>query len=161
MKEKLKAILKHAVLALCGGWRVLSHRDGRGAATATGLMAVLGGVCFVLIGDINEFIPWNMPLILQGAIGSGIVTVLELVSGIILNLWLGLGIWDYSNMPFNLLGQICLPFTPAVGGPFHRCRGAGRLAPVLAVLEKIDLPTRYSENLRKWGGQDIDWTGRV
>ena len=110
MKEKLKAILKHAVLALCGGcvyfliemaWRDHSHWT----------MAVLGGVCFVLIGDINEFIPWNMPLILQGAIGSGIVTVLELVSGIILNLWLGLGIWDYSNMPFNLLGQICLPFT--------------------------------------------------
>ena len=110
MKEKLKAILKHAVLALCGGcvyfliemaWRGHSHWT----------MAVLGGVCFVLIGDINELIPWNMPLILQGAIGSGIVTVLELVSGIILNLWLGLGIWDYSNMPFNLLGQICLPFT--------------------------------------------------
>lgn len=110
MKEKLKAILKHAVLALCGGcvyfliemaWRGHSHWT----------MAVLGGVCFVLIGDINEFIPWNMPLILQGAIGSGIVTVLELVSGIILNLWLGLEIWDYSNMPFNLLGQICLPFT--------------------------------------------------
>lgn len=20
-------------------------------------------------------------------------------------------VWDYSNMPFNLLGQICLPFT--------------------------------------------------
>ena len=110
MKEKLKAILKHAVLALCGGcvyfliemaWRGHSHWT----------MAVLAGVCFVLIGDINEFIPWNMPLILQGAIGSGIVTALELVAGIILNLWLGLGIWDYSNMPFNLLGQICLPFT--------------------------------------------------
>lgn len=110
MKEKLKAILKHTVLALCGGcvyfliemaWRGHSHWT----------MAVLGGVCFVLIGDINEFIPWNMPLVLQGAIGSGIVTLLELVSGIILNLWLGLGIWDYSNMPFNFLGQICLPFS--------------------------------------------------
>lgn len=110
MKEKLKAILKHAVLTLCGGcvyfliemaWRGHSHWT----------MAVLGGVCFVLIGDINEFIPWNMPLVLQGAIGSGTVTLLELVSGIILNLWLGLGIWDYSNMPFNFLGQICLPFS--------------------------------------------------
>lgn len=110
MKEKLKAIMKHAVLALCGGcvyflievaWRGHSHWT----------MAVLGGICFVLIGDINEFIPWNMPLILQGAIGSGVVTILELVSGIILNLWMGLGIWDYSNMPINFLGQICLPFS--------------------------------------------------
>ena len=110
MKEKLKAILKHAVLALCGGCAYfLIEMAWRGHSHWT--MAVLGGVCFVLIGDINEFIPWNMPLILQGAIGSGIVTALELVAGIILNLWLGLGIWDYSNMPFNLLGQICLPFT--------------------------------------------------
>ena len=28
-----------------------------------------------------------------------------------LNLMLGLHIWDYSDMPFNFLGQICLPFT--------------------------------------------------
>lgn len=110
MKEKLKAILKHAVLALCGGFvYFLIEMAWRGHSHWT--MAVLGGVCFVLIGDINEFIPWNMPLVLQGAIGSGIVTLLELVSGIILNLWLGLGIWDYSNMPFNFLGQICLPFS--------------------------------------------------
>lgn len=25
----------------------------------------------------------------------------------------GVGIWDYSNMPFNIIGQICLPFTVA------------------------------------------------
>ena len=31
--------------------------------------------------------------------------------GLILNIWLHLGIWDYSHMPLNVLGQICLPFT--------------------------------------------------
>ena len=35
----------------------------------------------------------------------------DLAAGILLNRWLGLGIWDYSNMPFNLWGQICLPFS--------------------------------------------------
>ncbi len=74
-------------------------------------MAVMGGVCFILIGDINEFIPWNMPLILQGGIGSVVITAMELFCGVVLNLWLKLDIWDYSTMPFNFLGQICLPFS--------------------------------------------------
>lgn len=74
-------------------------------------MAVMGGVCFILIGDINEFIPWNMPMILQGGIGSVVITAMELFCGVVLNLWLKLDIWDYSTMPFNFLGQICLPFS--------------------------------------------------
>ena len=40
-----------------------------------------------------------------------IITIIEFISGIILNLLLNLHVWDYSNMPFNILGQICLPFT--------------------------------------------------
>ena len=76
-------------------------------------MGILGGACFVLIGLINEILSWETPLLVQGLIGSGIITVLEFISGVILNIWLGLGIWDYSQMPFNLLGQICLPFTIA------------------------------------------------
>ena len=51
------------------------------------------------------------PLIWQGVLGSAIVTGAELVTGMILNVWLGLGVWDYSGMPFNYKGQICLPFS--------------------------------------------------
>ena len=76
-------------------------------------MGILGGACFVLIGLINEILSWETPLLVQGLIGSGIITVLEFISGVILNIWLGLGIWDYSQMPFNLLGQICLRFSVA------------------------------------------------
>ncbi len=106
----MKGILKCAVLALCGGgayfaievfWRGYSHWT----------MAVLGGICFVLIGGINEFFPWEMPLALQGVIGAAMVTVLEFYTGVILNLWLGLGIWDYSGLPLNLLGQICVMYS--------------------------------------------------
>ena len=74
-------------------------------------MGVLGGVCFILIGLINEVFTWSTPLWLQSIIGATIVTVLEFISGVVLNIWLRLGIWDYSQMPFNLLGQICLPFS--------------------------------------------------
>lgn len=106
----MKAVLKHATLALIGGciyyaieiaWRGHSHWT----------MAVLGGICFVLVGGINEYFPWSMPLALQGVIGAAIITALEFVSGVALNVWLGLGIWDYSTMPLNVMGQICLPFT--------------------------------------------------
>ena len=43
-------------------------------------------------------------------IGALIVLAVEFASGCILNLWLGLGIWDYSNQPGNVLGQICPAF---------------------------------------------------
>ena len=36
-------------------------------------------------------------------------------TGIIVNKWLNLGIWDYSNVPFQLFGQICLPFMALFG----------------------------------------------
>lgn len=74
-------------------------------------MFLLGGLCFLLIGAINEYIPWEISIIKQGAIGAIIVTVLELIFGVILNIWLKLEIWNYASLPLNILGQICLPFS--------------------------------------------------
>lgn len=74
-------------------------------------MFLVGGLCFLCIGAINELIPWEMPLWQQAVIGAVIVTAIEFIAGCILNIWLGWTIWDYSDMPFNVLGQICLPFT--------------------------------------------------
>lgn len=73
-------------------------------------MFLLGGICFILIGGINEYIPWDMCIIKQGLIGTLIILTLEFIFGYILNIILQLNIWDYSNLPFNILGQICLPF---------------------------------------------------
>ena len=72
-------------------------------------MFIVGGLCFIMVGSINKVLPWTMPIWLQAIIGSIIITIMEFLSGCIINLWLGWGVWDYSNMPFNLLGQICLP----------------------------------------------------
>lgn len=71
-------------------------------------MGALGGLCFVIIGLLNERLPWEMPLSVQALAGAAVVTAAELVAGVVLNLWLGLHIWDYSGLPFNLWGQICL-----------------------------------------------------
>lgn len=75
-------------------------------------MFALGGFLFLILGELNEgLLEWDTPLILQGIIGSAIVTGAELATGMIHNVWLGLGVWDYSGMPLNYKGQICLPFS--------------------------------------------------
>lgn len=71
-------------------------------------MFLLGGICFIALGLINEVIPWDMPLLFQMFIGGVIITVLELITGFVVNIWLGWNVWDYSELPFNLWGQISL-----------------------------------------------------
>lgn len=73
-------------------------------------MFIVGGLCCLLIGLINEITP-DMPMWLQCLLSMVIIVVIEFISGCILNLGLGLHVWDYSNMPFNILGQVCLPFS--------------------------------------------------
>ncbi len=73
-------------------------------------MIVVGGLCGISVGILNEFMSWDWSLVRQALYGTVLITLIEFVSGCILNLWLGLGIWDYSNLPFNVLGQICIPF---------------------------------------------------
>lgn len=55
--------------------------------------------------------PWEMVLPMQALICTVVITATELVAGLILNVWLGLGVWDYSDLPLNFMGQICLWFS--------------------------------------------------
>ena len=55
-------------------------------------------------------LPWEMPLALQALICGTAITVAELAAGMVLNVWLNMDVWDYSNMPGNLWGQICPQF---------------------------------------------------
>ena len=43
--------------------------------------------------------------------GALIITGIELILGIWFNIILKENVWDYSNMPLNFMGQICLPFS--------------------------------------------------
>jgi uncharacterized membrane protein len=76
-------------------------------------MVIVGGLCFYLIGLINEVVPWDMLFQYQCIIGGMAITFVEFVSGVIINIFLKWNVWNYSNMPLNFLGQICLPFTIA------------------------------------------------
>ena len=108
----MKNIIKLITLFICGGAAyVLIELAFRGYSHWS--MFILGGILFVEIGCINELFSWNMSLIFQGVVGSIIITASEFVAGVILNLWLKLNVWDYSNIPFNIMGQVCLPFSVA------------------------------------------------
>ena len=72
-------------------------------------MFIVGGICGVLIGLINDNTP-DMPLLSQCVLGAVIITIIELLTGLFLNVYLGLNVWDYSNQPFNFMGQICPQF---------------------------------------------------
>ena len=105
--SKLKIATKYLFLGAIGSiiymsleilWRGYTHWT----------MGVLGGICFICLGLINEILSWETPLVLQMFIGSIIITILEFITGCIVNLWLGWNVWDYSNLPLNLLGQISL-----------------------------------------------------
>ena len=70
-------------------------------------MFLLGGICFIYLGLINEVFPWEMPMwrqVMTGAVG---IIVLEFLTGCVVNLLLGWNVWDYSGMPGNILGQVC------------------------------------------------------
>lgn len=104
--NKLNKLKKWGVLALIGGIiYVALEVICRGYTHWT--MVILGGICFVATGLINEIIPWEMPLAVQMLCGSIIITALEFACGCIVNVWLGWDVWDYSAEWGNLLGQIC------------------------------------------------------
>ena len=73
-------------------------------------MAIIGGVCFLILFRIFTKIK-KTSLIKKCIIGSGIITSIEFLSGCIVNIWLKMGIWDYSAMPVNILGQVCLIYS--------------------------------------------------
>lgn len=105
----MKQLLKCLILFLIGGALYITIEIGwRGYSHWT--MFLLGGLCFVCIGMINELFEWEVLLLKQALIGAVLITLLEFLTGCIINIKLGWNIWDYSNVPYNLLGQICLPF---------------------------------------------------
>lgn len=53
----------------------------------------------------------NMSLLLRGAVGTLVITSIEFICGCIVNLWLDLGVWDYSRFHIHLLGQVCLLYS--------------------------------------------------
>ena len=106
---QLKQLLKQMILALIGGtiyvliefmWRGYSHVS----------MFLLGSICFIFLGSLNESFSWDLGMIWQMFMGANFITLCELITGVIVNIWLKLEVWDYSDLPFNFMGQICFAY---------------------------------------------------
>ena len=78
-------------------WRGRSHTS----------MFLAGGTCLLLVGHLEETEP-RLPFIFRILAGAGIITMVELAAGLTFNR--SYAVWDYRNVPFNYMGQICLPF---------------------------------------------------
>ena len=100
-------LIVETILFLVGGFIYAGIEIGMRGFTHWS-MFIVGGLCFVIIGLLNEWYSWDIPLLLQMFYGAFVITALELISGYILNIKLGWNIWDYSDRPFNFYGQICL-----------------------------------------------------
>ena len=77
-------------------WRGFTHPS----------MLTAGGICFCFFAKLGETLK-NKSLILKAIIGSCFITGIEFLFGLVFNIILKKKVWDYSKMPFNLLGQIC------------------------------------------------------
>ena len=110
MKDIGKRVIKYTVLFVAFSalyvWIEILFRNRSDRS-----MLALSGVLGVMLGMGNNVVPWSMGLVQQGLIGGFlIVTPMEYFVGKFL-VNQDLSIWDYSNMPYNIDGQICLLFT--------------------------------------------------
>ena len=113
---------KAALFSLGGGvytglellWRGRSHSS----------MFFAGGLCLLLVGRLEEVTP-RLPWYLRIPVGAGIITMVELGTGLIVNR--DYQVWDYRKVPGNYLGQICPLFSllwlpmAAAAGTLYRC----------------------------------------
>ena len=81
-------------------WRGRSH----------GSMFLAGGTALVLLTGVFSRLP-QLPAIWLCALGALLITAIEFITGAVVNGRLGLNVWDYSDLPCNLYGQVCLRYS--------------------------------------------------
>ncbi len=109
MGEWMEKIKENSFLFLFGAygyacieilWRGFTHWS----------MFLTGGFCFLTVHKFN-ISHHESPLWKRCLAGSGIITCTEFTVGVVVNLVMKLGVWDYSKAPFNILGQVCLLYS--------------------------------------------------
>lgn len=105
----MKYIKKYGLLFILGAvgyaaieiiWRGRTHWS----------MMIAGGLCFILFSMVAEMLN-GKSLLVKAAMCAVGVTAIEFIFGVVFNIWLKMGVWDYSNVPFNIMGQICPMFS--------------------------------------------------
>ena len=73
-------------------------------------MSILGGICLCVIYFVHDTIK-KKNLLLKALLCSVLITQLEFICGVIVNLAYRLSVWDYSDRFGNIAGQICPLFS--------------------------------------------------
>jgi uncharacterized membrane protein len=123
--------MKYLVCFLVGGglyvvlelfWRGHSHIS----------MAAAGGVSLTLMyGVFTRYL--DLSALAKCVIGGVLITSVEFLTGYFVNLRGGLKVWDYSDIPYNLYGQICFRYT---------LLGAALTMPASVIVEIVYTSTR-------------------
>lgn len=101
----MKRIIEYPAVFVSGGiiycliellWRGHTHWS----------MAVAGGLCFILIYCIRRLCP-DVSLTVRCLTGAVSICAVEFAVGFAVNIVLGWNVWDYSDRPLNICGQIC------------------------------------------------------
>lgn len=98
------------ILSFCSGAILYSLIEYFYKGNTHFTMVILGGICAMFIYRINRVL-YNENIIVKALMSAVVITILEFLSGIFLNIFLGLKIWDYSDRMFHILGQICPLFS--------------------------------------------------
>lgn len=111
MKNTFKILIIWLLLGMTyymieGIWRIPK------GGVANICMLSVGGLCGVLVGVINQIkFFYKMKIVWQSLIGTILVTLVEFVFGYIINIKFKMHVWDYSNLPLNIKGQVCLLYS--------------------------------------------------
>ena len=108
--SKAAKISRILVLWLCLGMIYLTI-EGIWRGWTNIVMLPIGGFCGIAIGAVNQSPKfYKCRIVWQCLIGALLVLLVEFISGCVLNLWLGLDIWDYTGKFGNIMGQVCVQY---------------------------------------------------
>ena len=71
-------------------------------------MFLAGGTAAGLLEFFCNGVFFALPLFFKCLLGALIITLVEFSFGCVVNLGMGLKVWDYSGYPWQVLGQVCL-----------------------------------------------------
>ena len=101
--------MKHIIIFLTGGfgynilellWRGRTHPS----------MFIAGGLCLLSIYTISQYFK-DFSLFKKSLLSASVITTVEIIFGVIVNIKMNLEVWDYSVLPLNIMGQISLIYS--------------------------------------------------
>ncbi len=72
-------------------------------------MALVAGGCILTFFLLEDFF-FGRKALVSALYGAILITCYELAAGLLVNVVFKWQVWDYSDMPLNFLGQICIPY---------------------------------------------------